>query len=240
MLSLLTFLPLIGGVVILLFPRDARKLSRLFGLTIAVASVAIALWVAVGFSASGALRMEARYAWIPSIGAEYSLLLDGISLPLVLLTTILTLLALIHSSYSSETDTHDSLKEYLFLFLLMETGLIGVFLASDLLLFYVFWEAALVPLYFIIGIWGHEGRREAAMKFFLYTRAGSLALLLSILALYLRTEPHSFAMSAIQSAAQTSGAGIFALLVLLGFVLGFGVKLPIVPLHSWLPDAHVE
>ncbi len=122
----------------------------------------------------------------------------------------------------------------------METGLLGVFLAADLLLFYVFWEVALVPLYFIIGIWGHENRRRAAFKFFLYTRAGSLGLLLAILALYTHTQPHSFSMEAIRQAGQSAGTSRLAIWVLAGFTIGFGVKLPIVPLHSWLPDAHVE
>lgn len=148
----------------------------------AAAALVIGALLMVQLARTGAaVRQQA--AWIPSIGASYALGFDGLSAPLVLLTTLLGLLVLFDLPASGE-----DLKELLFLFLTMETGVLGVFLASDLLLFYVFWEVALVPLYFIIGIWGHEGRREAALKFFLYTRAGSLALLLAILALYFRAE----------------------------------------------------
>jgi len=234
MLTVLTFLPFAAGGLILLLPRRRDASLRFIAILAAATTFVIGALLMVQLAQTGtAVRQQA--AWIPSIGASYALGFDGLSAPLVLLTTLLGLLVLFDLPASGE-DT----KELLFLFLTVETGVLGVFLASDLLLFYVFWEVALVPLYFIIGIWGHEGRREAALKFFLYTRAGSLALLLAILALYFRTEPRSFDLDAITAAGRASGSGTFAALVLLGFALGFGVKLPIVPLHSWLPDAHVE
>lgn len=243
-LSVLVFLPLAGALLLVLLPRRNERLLYATALLAALAALALSLALACPFFVQGnsttPVVLEQRVTWIPTIGAEYALHLDGISLPLVLLTTILMLLAIFYSAYARDVQPGGTTKEYLILFLVMETGLLGVFLASDLLLFYLFWEVALVPLYFIIGIWGHEGRREAALKFFLYTRAGSLALLLAILALYLRTEPHSFSLAAIQAAGRSAGAGRLASLALLGFVLGFGVKLPIVPLHNWLPDAHVE
>lgn len=238
MLSILIFLPLAVAVLVAALPRRPA-LIRAVALLGSLVVLAIAVIASVPIFRDGAGYMQS-FPWIPAIGAEYSLRLDGISMPLILLTPFLTSVALLYSLYAEKLDLGESLKEYVFFFLLMETGLLGVFLAADLLLFYVFWEVALVPLYFIIGIWGHENRRRAAFKFFLYTRAGSLALLLAILALYVRTQPHSFSMEAIRQAGQSAGTDTLAIWVLVGFVIGFGVKLPIVPLHSWLPDAHVE
>lgn len=244
MLTVLVFLPLAGGFLLLLLPRNANRAAAALAILTAVIDLAVSIWISLPFfpwgGNSALLRLEQHAAWIPGLGAEYALLMDGLSMPLVLLTTLLSLLAVIYSAYSKEQGIEQPGKGYFFLLLLMETGLLGFFLASDLLLFYVFWEVAIVPLYFIIGIWGHEQRRKAAMKFFLYTRAASLALLLSILALYVHTNPHGFGMQAIQSAGHELGASVAGLLVLVGFAIGFGIKLPIVPLHSWLPDAHVE
>jgi len=174
--------------------------------------------------------------WIPTLGSSYHLGIDGLSLPLVLLTALLTFLALL---YAWKQERYP--REYFALYLVMETGLIGFFSTIDLLLFYVFFEISLVPMYFIIGIWGHEEKRlEAALKFFLYTRVGGLAVLLSILALYLGTNPRTFDLPVIIAANPFVGASLNASLVLLGFLIGFGIKLPVVPLHSWLPDAHTE
>jgi NADH-quinone oxidoreductase subunit M len=161
--------------------------------------------------------------------------IDGLSLPLVLLSALLTFLALVFV-WNEERQP----RAFFALFLVMETGLIGVFSALDLLLFYVFFEVSLVPMYFIIGIWGHARRIEAALKFFLYTRVGSLAMLLSILALYLGMSPRTFDLPAIVAIQPYTGAGLGASLVLLGFFIGFAIKLPVIPLHSWLPDAHTE
>lgn len=244
MLTLLVFLPLAGGFLLLLLPRNPNRSVAAVAILTAVVELAISIWISLPFFASvvgsSAMRIEQHAAWIPGLGADYALVMDGISMPLVLLTTLLSLLALIYSAYSKEQGIEQPGKGYFFLLLLMETGLLGFFLASDLLLFYVFWEVAIIPLYFIIGIWGHEQRRRAAMKFFLYTRAASLALLLGILALYVHTNPHSFSMQSIQSAGRELGSSVPAILVLIAFAIGFGIKLPVVPLHSWLPDAHVE
>jgi len=179
--------------------------------------------------------MEEHARWIPALGASYHLASDGLSSALALLAALLTLLALLYAS-----DENRAPRELFASFLVMETGLLGFFLSADLLLFYVFWEVALVPMYFIIGAWGHERRKEAALKFFLYTRAGSLGLLLSILALYLGTSPRTFDLPSIIAARSYAGHGAGPSLVLLGFFVAFGVKLPVLPLHSWLPDAHTE
>ncbi len=234
MLSLMTFIPLIG--VLALYVTSDQRVWRWIAMVTSGLVLALGILLAVEFDwSSGALQFAERAPWIPSLGASYFLAVDGLSLPLVLLSALLTFLALLYSWNQTQRP-----REFFALFLAMETGLIGVFSALDLLLFYVFFEIGLVPMYFIIGGWGYERRIEAAMKFFLYTRVGSLAMLLSILALYLRTEPRTFDLLAIVAAQPYPGAGLGASLVLLGFVVGFAIKLPVVPLHAWLPDAHTE
>src|SRR6266478_1277470 len=235
LLSMITFLPLVGALALYFIPRVViwRWIAVVTGALVLVFSIILAVlfnW------RSGQLQFEQRVDWIPTLGSSYHLGIDGLSLPLVLLTALLTFLALL---YAWKQERYP--REYFALYLVMETGLIGFFSTIDLLLFYVFFEISLVPMYFIIGIWGHEEKRlEAALKFFLYTRVGGLAVLLSILALYLGTNPHTFDLPTIIAARPYLGAGVGASLVLLGFLVGFGIKLPVIPLHSWLPDAHTE
>ncbi len=235
MLSLVTFLPLLGAVVLYITPN--RRVQR----WIAIGTSALVLFVGIVLAAlfnwqRGTLQFEERASWIPTLGSSYHLAVDGLSLPLILLSALLTFLVVLYAWKQDKAP-----REYFALYLVMETGLIGFFSTMDLLLFYVFFEIALVPMYFIIGLWGHEGQRlQAAMKFFLYTRVGSLAVLLSILGLYLGTNPHTFDLPAIIAARPFVGTSVGAFLILLGFLIGFGIKLPIVPLHSWLPDAHTE
>lgn len=234
LLSLMVFLPLAG--VLLLYLVPGRAAWRAIALGTSGLMLVLGAVLAFGFDwRSSALQFDTRAPWIPSLGASYHLAVDGISMPLVLLTVLLTFLAILHSANQAQRP-----REFFALFLLMETGLIGVYCTLDLLLFYFFWELALVPMYFVIGIWGHERRVEAALKFFLYTRVGSLAMLLSILALYLGVTPHTFDLPAIVAARPFAGVGVGSFLVLLGFFIGFAVKLPVIPLHSWLPDAHTE
>ena len=234
MLTFTIFLPLITGLVVLALPQGTRpvRLTALVGSLLTLLATLI-LWA--GFDPAGAeLQWRATAAWIPSLGASYDVAVTGISLPLMALTALLLSLSMLYVLRQGEQA-----KAHAFLFLLMGTGLLGLFAARDLLLFYLFFEVGLVPMYFIVGIWGGDNRRYAALKFFLYTRAGSLAMLLSFLALYLATEPRSFAIADIAAAQPFAGspAGFW---VLLGLLIGFGVKLPTVPLHNWLPDAHVE
>lgn len=234
MLSIVIFLPVVGALALYLVP--ARAAWRWIAVITSGLTLAASITVAVLFNwGSGALQLVERVNWIPALGASYHLGIDGLSLPLVLLTTLLTFLALF-SAWKQESYP----REYFALYLVMETGLLGFFSTMDLLLFYLFFEVSLVPMYFIIGLWGHERRVESAIKFFLYTRVGSLAVLLSILALYLGTNPHTFDLPAIIAAHPYAGAGVGASLVLLGFLIGFGIKLPVFPLHSWLPDAHTS
>ena len=235
MLNVVIFLPLICALIVLLLPRQRPDWVRWTAASGALVEFLLALVLWAGFEPGNPeLQWRTQLDWIPSIGASYDVALDGLSLPLVLLTALLSALAMIYVLNHTERA-----KEHAFFFLLMETGLIGVFSARDLLLFYLFFEIGLAPMYFIVGIWGHERRRYAAIKFFIYTRAGSLAMLLSFLGLYLATDPHSFALADIAQAQPLAGTAA-AGLALLGLMLGFGVKLPIVPLHNWLPDAHVE
>jgi NADH-quinone oxidoreductase subunit M len=234
MLTAMVFLPLAGALLLFLPSKravwTAIDLSASGGaLALAAATAAMLDWQ------TGAFGLQERIEWIHSLGASYYLAVDGISLPLVLLTTLLTFLALLYSRNQPHYP-----RAFFAMFLIMETGLLGVLTTLDLLLFYLFWEVALVPMYCIIGVWGYERRIEAALKFFLYTRVGSLAMLLCILALYLGTEPRTFNLLEIVGPAPVKGAGVVPSLVLLGFFIGFAIKLPVVPFHSWLPDAHTE
>lgn len=235
MLTLLTFLPLVGVMLLYLFP--APHLWRWVAVSTSAVILVLSIVLAVLFNwQHGTMQFEEHVTWIPTLGASYHLAVDGLSLPLILLTALLTFLALLYAWKQEKSS-----REYFALYLVMETGLIGFFCSLDLLLFYVFFEITLVPMYFIIGLWGHEDKRlQAALKFFLYTRVGSLAVLLSILGLYLGTNPHTFDLPAIIAAHPYVGTGVTATLILFGFLIGFGIKLPVIPLHSWLPDAHTE
>ena len=232
LLTLTIFLPLLTGLAVLTL-SNARtvRLTALAGslLTLLLTTV---LWS--GFDPTvKALQWRTAVSWIPTLGASYDVAVTGLSLPLMVLTALLLSLSMLFV-----LPQRDRAKAHAFLFLLMGTGLLGLFAARDLLLFYLFFEIGLVPMYFIVGIWGGDNRRYAALKFFLYTRAGSLAMLLSFLALYL-AGGHTFSLQALTAAQPFAGspAGFW---VLLGLLIGFGVKLPTVPLHNWLPDAHVE
>jgi NADH-quinone oxidoreductase subunit M len=178
------------------------------------------------------MQFEENLAWIPQLSVAYHVGLDGLSLPLIVLTGLLGFLACLASGSISERH-----KEYYALYLLLEVGMLGTFVALDLFLFYIFWEVVLVPMYFLIGIWGGGRREYSAFKFFIYTLAGSLAMLLAILALYLRT--HTFDLVVLSR----MGHGFdlaFQQLLFLGFFIGFAIKVPIFPFHTWLPDAHVD
>ncbi|MGE0491343.1 MAG: NuoM family protein [Vulcanimicrobiota bacterium] len=232
MLSLTIFLPLLAALLVLAFPERAARWLALLG---TVLTAALSLILLGGYQTRGqGLQWRQTLEWIPAVGARYDVALSGISLALVLLTTLLMVLVI---NYRLDRQPERA-RTHAALFLLMETGLLGVFCARDLLLFYLFFEVALVPMYFVIGIFGHSQRRYAALKFFLYTRAGSLAMLLSLLALALPVG--SFSLDAIVAAQPLADHPARAAVVLLGLMVGFGVKLPILPLHNWLPDAHVE
>jgi NADH-quinone oxidoreductase subunit M len=236
MLTATIFLPLLFAAIALTLPSRKAGAIRWAALIGACLTLAAALTLAAGFNYAGpGPQWRMTVGWIPPINASYEVAVTGISLPLIVLTALMLVAVMLYV-----LRDHDRPKSHACLFLLMATGLMGVFASQDLLLFYLFFEIALVPLYFVIGVWGHEHRRYAAMKFFLYTRAGSLAMLLAFLGLYLAMTPHTFSLPAIIAAQPLAGHATEGGLVLLGLLIGFGVKLPTVPLHNWLPDAHVE
>jgi NADH-quinone oxidoreductase subunit M len=233
MLTTLLLCPLIGMAVVLLLPRNAVRAIRLVALGATAAALLMSLQI-LGHAqpALGQLQLVERAAWIPQLGISYHVGVDGLNLPMLLLTALLGFLACMASF--TITERH---KEYFALYLLLEVGMLGTFLALDLFLFYVFWEVVLVPMYFLIGIWGGGRREYSALKFFLYTLAGSLAMLLAMLAMGL--EAHTFDLRELARLAPTWDIG-FQRWLFLGFFLGFAIKVPIFPFHTWLPDAHVD
>lgn len=238
MLSLITWSPLIGALIVLMLPKENKRAIQIVSFVAAGISLAASLWLIPQFD-RGAVAMQfvEKWAWIPSLNVSYYLGVDGLSFPLVLLTTFMTFIALIGS-----LGVEKRVKEYFFWFLALEVGMLGVFMALDLVLFYVFWELTLVPMYFLIGVWGGPRKEFAAIKFFLYTLTGSVFMLLSILALYFRSVPHTFDMLALMDTAQktTLFDPRFQILVFLGLYFGMAIKIPAFPFHTWLPLAHVE
>ncbi len=237
-LSLTLAAPLLGALAVLGMGRlegERPGLARRVALTASGLSLIFSLIAAAGFKVGMPLMQLAEsHPWIPALNARYHIGADGLSLPLVILTTLVSLVALFASESIKSRAT-----EYYFWFLVLETATLGVFISLDMLLFYVFWEMTLVPMYFLIGIWGGPQRERAAIKFLLYTLAGSAFLLLGILALYFNSQPHTFDMLALAGSRPLWPAR-FQLLAFAAFYLGFAVKIPAFPFHTWLPLAHVE
>jgi NADH-quinone oxidoreductase subunit M len=238
LLSALLFLPTLGLLVLLAIPDSQQKLQRLWSNAIAAAAFAISLLLLPRFDPKlGGFQFVERADWIPSIGVQYLVGVDGISLLMVLLTTMITLVAMLCSWNSIRHRT----KLYYAMMLLLETGVLGVFLSLDLFLFYVFWDLVLVPMYFLIGIYGGERRSYAAIKFFLYTLLGSLFMLLGFLGLYFqygaRYGVYTFDLQKLLSLSLPTHSEQW---IFFALFLGFAVKIPMFPLHSWLPDAHTE
>jgi NADH-quinone oxidoreductase subunit M len=235
LLSLVTFAPLIGVLVILFIPKERESAIRWVAMLASVVTFAISLVLLAQFDrGSSALQMIERRSWfsLAGIQIEYFLGVDGLSLLLVLLTTLLTPISIL----STWTAIEERVKEFMIFFLLLEIGMVGVFLAQDLFLFYIFWEFTLVPMYFLIGIWGGPRRVYAAIKFFLYTMAGSILMLLAILWMGIQFE--SFSVPDLVASANIPGN--IQTWLFLAFAAAFAIKVPMWPLHSWLPDAHVE
>ena len=234
-LTLLTFFPLLGILVLFFIPSENKNALRWTALVISLVTFGLSLWVLGMFKPADVnLQLVARYNWIQVAGwnIQYFLGIDGLSILLVLLTTFLTPLSIL----STWTAVEDRVKDFMVFFLLLEIGMTGVFLAQDLFLFYIFWEFTLVPMYFLIGIWGGPRRIYSAIKFFLYTMAGSVLMLLAILwlGIYGKTFslPDLVAQGGIDPQTQWW--------LFLAFTAAFAIKVPMWPLHSWLPDAHVE
>jgi NADH-quinone oxidoreductase subunit M len=236
-LTLVAFVPLLGAALLLIIPRRDRDV-RIFAMIIAVVEFILSLHLPVYFRAEHAgFQFEVNLPWIHNPNIHYHLGVDGISLWLVVLTTFLTPLCVLISWHS----IHERVKEFFIFLLILETAMIGVFMALDMFLFYVFWEATLIPMALLIGIFGHERRVYAAVKFFLFTMVASVFMLASIIWLYAKIG--SFDFVDVQHAIQSGSVPGFvaaAPWLFLGFFVAFAVKVPLFPLHTWLPDAHVE
>ncbi len=232
LVSLTLFLPLLGAALLVALPGVSPRGAHSVGIIVSGLTLLGAAWMWARGAGAGFTQVE-EISWMPSLGAAYRVGVDGISLPLVLLTVLLFFVSFVFSVKVTERA-----RSYVALFLLLETASIGVFVALDAILFYVFFEITLVAMYFIIADWGHENRQRAALTFFLYTLLGSLPLLLAILGLYLGSDPRTFDMRAFIESPPL--AGLAAMLAFIAMLITFAVKTPIFPVHTWLPAAHVE
>jgi len=240
-ITITTLLPIVGGMVIALMPRDKDRAIRALGIVVTGAALVLAAVIAIGFDYStDGLQYVLDVSWINAIGVRFHVGIDGISLPLYVLTFLLSFLCAIYS-WRYVPDPGRT-KAFLALMLLLETGMAGTFIAFDLILFFVFWEMVLVPMYFLIAVWGSANREYASIKFFMYTLFGSIFMLLGFLAMYFAgPDPHTFDMVVLAQFGAGGGfAQTFQLIVFGAVALGFAVKVPMWPFHTWLPDAHTE
>src|SRR2546430_6133292 len=237
-LSIILFTPLVGAFVLLLVNKQNENAIRWIANVVAFLGfiVSVPLWFWFDPQAADYQFIE-RAAWIPSVGADYFLGVDGFSTLLILLTTMMGFIAVL----SSWTAITERVKEYYIFLLVLQTGMLGAFMSLDFLLFFLFWEVMLVPMYFLIGIWGSANRLYSAIKFFLYTLVGSVVMLLGILALYFSyhtaTGEYTFDITRYQ---QFGFDPALQWWVFLAFFLGFAIKVPMFPFHTWLPDAHTD
>jgi len=240
LLTWITLLPLLGALLIMLVPKEEESIHRGLALTVAVATFLVSLLLLPEFDATEAgFQLQVNKAWVPALGITFHLGVDGISLWLVLLTTLMVPLTLLAPQAMGTRNVH--VREFMVAMLVLETGMIGAFLALDLFVFYVFWELMLVPMYFIIGIWGGERRLYASIKFVIYTLVGSLLMLAAILYLYVQAHALTGAWTfAYDTYAALTLPRLPQLLCFGAFTLAFMIKVPLFPLHTWLPDAHVE
>ena len=237
MLSVIVFLPALAAAALLAVPRRAARGLFLWawaGVSAADLALVIAAWA--GYHAGGGFAWTENLAWIPGAGVGYRVGVDGLSLPLLALTAVLFLAVALYSLRETRR-----VKSYVCLFLFLQAVSLGLFTALDLILFFVYFDLSIVGMFFVIAGWGHgEQARAAAVKFFLYTFTGSLALLLGFIGLYLAIRPHTFDMVALIRANPLAGRGVYGGLVLLAVAAGLAIKTPVVPFHTWLPPAHTE
>ena len=242
-LSVMTFLPMLGALVILFIPHISQGAARTIALLAALGSLVVSVIVLIGFDpqapfeAGVTVPFQERIDWGREVGASYYLGVDGVAVLLLVLTTLITVLSIIWSWDTVNTRT----REYYIAILLLETGMLGVFVALDMFLFYIFWELMLIPMALLIGIWGSSNRVYAAVKFFLYTLFGSLLMLVGIVATYWSYYQQTGILTLDVLQLQTGNYDrTFQILVFLTFFIAFAVKVPLFPFHTWLPDAHVE
>jgi NADH-quinone oxidoreductase subunit M len=234
-----TFLPLVGVVVMLFVPRRDEATHKLIALVTAGATLAIGIYTLTQFDydQAGTLQFFADTEWIPPLHSGYTIGVDGISLPLYVLSMLVTFLVMVYSL--DHIPAPGNPKAFLMLMLVLQVGMAGTFIAQDLILFFVFFELVLLPMYFMIGVWGGEQRQYASLKFFLYTMFGSALMLVAFLALFFKTGAESFSIPFLVDA----GAGIShtaQMWIFAGMFIGFAVKVPMFPFHTWLPDAHTQ
>ncbi|MGA0879456.1 MAG: complex I subunit 4 family protein [Ilumatobacteraceae bacterium] len=238
-LSVGTFLPLVGVLIMLFIPKGEEALNKAVGLGTAVATLAVGIFTMIQFDygKAGEMQFVAQTDWISVIKSSYLIGVDGISLPLYFLSMVITVLVMIYSW--DHVPSPGNPKAFFILMLVLQTGMAGTFIARDLILFFVFFELVLLPMYFMIGVWGGENRQYASLKFFLYTMFGSALMLVAFLALFFKTGAESFSIPYLVenggAIAKNVQVWIFA-----GMFVGFAVKVPMFPFHTWLPDAHTQ
>jgi NADH-quinone oxidoreductase subunit M len=241
-LTIILSIPLAGMIPLFFIPRENKQAVRWWGNVVLFVDFLASLPLVFWFSSEAPeqqFKFMERHDWIPSIGAQYFLGIDGISFLLIMLTTVLGFLAVL----SSWNAIQDRMKEYYAMFMLLQVGMLGVFMSLDFFLFYVFWEVMLVPMYFIIGVWGGPRKLYAAIKFFLYTLAGSVLMLLGILTLYFRyhTDTGMYTFNVLELMKHSPNWPVqLQIWVFVAFAIAFAIKVPMFPFHTWLPDAHVE
>jgi NADH-quinone oxidoreductase subunit M len=239
-LTLAVFLPSVGMVIVLAIPRAQEQALKITALatTVATLGVGIALLARFDYDGTGALQFDVNKSWIDVINSRYHLGIDGIALPLLLMTMLITVMCVIYS-WDHFPEPHNP-KAFLALILLLETGMNGTFCAQDLILFFIFFELVLLPMFFMIGVWGGPNREYASIKFFLFTLFGSALMLLSFLALFFLSDPQTFDIPLLARQAGEGLTGGTQNLIFVGLFLGFAIKVPMFPFHTWLPDAHTE
>ena len=233
-LTLITFIPLVGVVIVALIPANREREIKWFSVILSTIPLVLSIVMWALFDPGQGMQFAEEALWIPTLDVYYRMGVDGISLPLIFLTTLLTTLSLFYSAYTIKVRV----KEFFALFLLLEMGMIGVFVALDLVLFYVFWEIGLVPMFLLIGIWGQPKDRPqySAIKFFLYTLVGSVAMLLAFIGIYLTTG--TWNILEIPMLGPLAGNPVLAVAGFWAIFLAFAIKVPMFPFHTWLPDAH--
>jgi NADH-quinone oxidoreductase subunit M len=242
-ITVTVFLPLLGAGIIALIPKASEEAAKPVALIVSLVGFVLSLAILAGYylgpTGGEGLAYQVNLEWIPQVGINYHVAIDGISLPLFVLTYLVTFLCAIYCLHHIEPPGKP--RAFLSLMLMLQTGMAGCFIAFDLILFFVFWELVLVPMYFMIGIWGGPRREYAAVKFFLFTLFGSVFMLVAFLAVYFTSGLGTFDILALQEA---GAAGVFTrefqVLAFLGMFLGFAIKVPMWPFHTWLPDAHTE
>ncbi|MBF0490084.1 MAG: NADH-quinone oxidoreductase subunit M [Candidatus Omnitrophica bacterium] len=233
LLSSIIFLPLVGVLLVALTPSRLDKCIKYTGLLITGLGLLLSIYLVMCFDKTKSSMQFVEYCpWLTGLNISYHLGVDGLSLALIFLTALLGFIACLAS-----LNIQEKVKEYFIFYFLLMVGMFGTFMALDLMLFYIFWETVLIPMYFLIGIWGGPRREYAAVKFFLYTLAGSVLMLLSILTVYFLAQPHTFDILKLSSVGFDPH---WQMVLFLGFFVAFAVKVPLFPFHTWLPDAHVE